>query len=435
MRAVTPGARPTPSPTTPTAPPAPTAPTTRATQARPTAPTSPSTPASRSTAQAPSGDLPATLALAPLGEPLDGVRRIAVLRGGGLGDLLFASPALEALAARYPDAEITLLGTELHRDLLHGRPGPVDDVEVLPVAEGVREHPGEVQVPLDDFVARMRARRFDLAVQVHGGGRYSNPFLLALGARCTVGLRSEDAVPVDRAVPYRYYQHEVLRALEVVGLVGAAPVVLEPVVRVRPDERAWGHEVRRCLRGPVVVLHPGATDPRRRWPVEKFAELARRCAAAGGRVVVVGDGGDVEVAEEVAAASGGAATSLAGTLTLGELVGLLSVAAVVVGDDSGPRHLAQAVGCPTVGIYWVGNLVNAGPLSRGDHRVHLGWTTVCPTCGASQVAPDDARCDHDPSFVDGVGVDEVAAEALDLLARETTSSSTPSQRSRNASSP
>lgn len=383
----------------------------------------------------PATDPTAPVALAPLGAPVSDVRRIAVLRGGGLGDLLFASPALEALAARYPEAQITLLGTELHRELLRGRPGPVGAVEILPVAEGVRERPGQVEVPLDDFVARMRAERFDLAVQVHGGGRYSNPFLLALGARCTIGLRSEDAVAVDRAVPYRYYQHEVLRALEVVGLVGAAPAVLEPVVRVRPEERTWARELRRSLRGPVVVLHPGATDARRRWPVEKFAELARRCAAAGGRVVVVGDGGDVEVAEQVAAASGGAATSLAGTLTLPDLVGLLSVAAVLVGNDSGPRHLAQAVGCPTVGIYWVGNLVNAGPLTRADHRVHLGWTTVCPTCGASQVAPADARCDHDPSFVDGVGVEEVAAEALDLLARETTSSSTSSQRARKVPSP
>ena len=381
---------------------------------------------------------PGDHATALLGRPgprLDDVRRIAVLRGGGLGDLLFASPALEALAATYPEAEIMLLGTELHDELLSGRPGPVDSVEPLPVAEGVRERPGPQEVPLDDFVERVRGLDLDLAVQVHGGGRYSNPFLLALGARRTIGLRTPDAAALDLEIPYRYYQHEMLRALEVVGLVGAVPVTLEPVVRVLDRERAWGCELRRALDGPLVVLHPGATDPRRRWPVESFARLARGCATAGARVVVVGDGNDVALAEEVAARSGGAATSLAGTLTLSELVGLLSVAAVLVGNDSGPRHLAQAVGCPTVGVYWVGNLVNAGPLTRARHRVHLGWTTVCPVCGASQVAPGDDRCAHDPSFVSGVTVDEVVAETLDLLGRETTSSSTASHLSRNASRP
>ena len=381
---------------------------------------------------------PGDHAAALLGRPgprLDDVRRIAVLRGGGLGDLLFASPALEALAATYPEAEITLLGTELHSELLTGRPGPVARVEPLPVAEGVRERPGPREVPLDDFLRRVRGLDLDLAVQVHGGGRYSNPFLLDVGARRTIGLRTPDAAALDLEVPYRYYQHEMLRALEVVGLVGAEPVVLEPVVRVLDHERAWGRELQRALDGPVVVLHPGATDPRRRWPVESFAQLARRCADAGARVVVVGDGSDVALADQVVALSGGAATSLAGTLTLPELVGLLSVAAVLVGDDSGPRHLAQAVGCATVGVYWVGNLVNAGPLSRSRHRVHLGWTTVCSVCGASQVAPGDERCPHDPSFVAGVTVDEVAAETLDLLERETTSSSTESHLSRKASRP
>ena len=116
----------------------------------------------------------------PVLERFPSVARIAVLRGGGLGDLMFALPAVEALAAAYPDAEITLLGTPLHAALLAGRPGPVHRVEVLPFAPGVRPGPEDPDA-LAAFFASQQARSYDLAVQVHGGGRNSNPFLLQLG--------------------------------------------------------------------------------------------------------------------------------------------------------------------------------------------------------------------------------------------------------------
>lgn len=53
----------------------------------------------------------------------------------------------------------------------------------------------------------------------------------------------------------------------------------------------------------------------------------------------------------------------------------------MVGNDSGPRHLAQAVGTPTVGVYWIGNVINAGAIGRTLHRVHFSWVSQCPVCG------------------------------------------------------
>ncbi len=221
----------------------------------------------------------------PVLEKFDAVSRIVVLRGGGLGDLIFAIPAMAALRAAYPDAAITLLGTPIHKALLAAVKSPVDEVCVLPFSEGVR--PGsEDPAELDAFFEEMRARRFDLAVQVHGGGRYSNPFLLRLGARHTVGTRTADAASLERTVPYLYYQHEPLRAVEVAGFAGAFPVDLE--ARLEPVEGLrQGAAVTDDDGGqPLVVIHPGATDPRRRWPAERFAELAATCAADGCRVVI-----------------------------------------------------------------------------------------------------------------------------------------------------
>jgi ADP-heptose:LPS heptosyltransferase len=356
----------------------------------------------------------------------DDVLKIAVLRGGGLGDLLFALPAVDALAAAYPQAEIVLLGTKLHHALLTDRPGSVARVEVLPHTNGVNSADGTTDdIETASFLRRMSGERFDLACQLHGGGRFSNPFVRGLHARHSVGTATPDAELLDRTLPYLYYQHEVVRWLETVSLAGAVPVRAEPHITVTAEERARGRALVGSSLDGLMVIHPGATDPRRRWPAQHFSEIARRAAADGMRVVLVGDGDDADlasrIAEDAAAAAGGAAggaiLSLAGRLSLSELVGVLSGADVFVGNDSGPRHLAQAVGAPTVAVFWVGNLINGGPLSRAEHRVQLSWTTHCPVCGrdCTQVGWTSERCEHDVSFVHDVTVDAVYDDVMALL--------------------
>ncbi|HEY1158347.1 MAG TPA: glycosyltransferase family 9 protein, partial [Arthrobacter sp.] len=279
------------------------------------------------------------MGVGPVLEKFADVSSIVVLRGGGLGDLIFAIPAMAALKAAYPGTSLTLLGTPIHQALLDAVTGPVDEVRVLPFAEGVR--PGEENAEeLDRFFAEMRGRNFDLAVQLHGGGRYSNPFLLRLGARHTVGTRTSDAASLERTIPYLYYQHEPLRALEVAGFAGAYPVDLE--ARLAPAGRAALQEGQDDDGRPLVVIHPGATDTRRRWPAERFAELAAACAGDGCRVVIVGDGSEQELAERISGlASSAAVSSVAGALDMAGLVALLARADAVVANDSGPRHLAQ----------------------------------------------------------------------------------------------
>jgi hypothetical protein len=168
-------------------------------------------------------------------------------------------------------------------------------------------------------------------------------------------------------------------------------------------------------------MHPGATDPRRRWPVEQFAELAAACAADGFRVVVAGDESEQELAARVVElAASGPVRSAAGELDMAGLVALLGSAAVVVGNDSGPRHLAQALGVPTVGIFWAGNVINAGALGRSLHRIHASWVTACPTCGidVTQVGWTAPRCAHNDSVVAGVAVRDVHEDVRSLAATD-----------------
>src|SRR5215218_7373516 len=355
---------------------------------------------------------------------VQGVGKLVVLRANSIGDYLVSLPAIEALRAAYPAAELVLLGADWHAGFLAGRPGPVDRCLPVPPTAGVRDdRPPSPPATVDRFFDHMRAERFDLAVQLQGGGCHSNPFVCRLGARVTAGSRAPDAPPLDRSVPYAGYQHEIHRFLEVVGLVGATPVTLEPRLRVTADDRDQAAAALAADDRPLVVLHPGANDPRRRWPVERLAVVGSELARKGARLAVVGTAADQRLVGQLLASLDGNAADLAGRLGLGGLAGLLEQATLLVGNDSGPRHLAAAVGTATVAVYWGVHLGSYGPLYRARHRAPTSWRLHCPVCGADGLQ-EDCRSSHEASFVGDVPVDEVLAEALDLLATETARAST-----------
>jgi ADP-heptose:LPS heptosyltransferase len=349
---------------------------------------------------------------------VEGVQKLAVLRANAIGDYLVSLPAIVALRAAYPAAELVLLGAGWHVGFLAGRPGPVDRCLPVPPTVGVRDdRPPSPPGAVESFFARMRAERFDLAVQLQGGGRHSNPFVRRLGARVTAGSRAPDAPPLDRTVPYTGHQHEIHRFLEVAAVVGAAPVTLEPRLAVTDADRA---EAAAVLAGdrPLVVLHPGANDPRRRWPVERLAVVGSELARKGARLAVVGTAAEQPLVDRLLDGLDGDAADLAGQLGLGGLAGLLEQTTLLVGNDSGPRHLAAAVGTATVAIHWGVSLGTYGPLYRARHRTPTSWRLHCPVCGANGLR-EDCRPSHQASFVADVTVEEVLAEALDLLATET----------------
>jgi ADP-heptose:LPS heptosyltransferase len=346
--------------------------------------------------------------------PEPAVERIAVLRANALGDFVFALPALDALRAAYPAAEITLLGRPLHADLLRSRPSPVDRVVVVPEADGIPE-PTSVardREAVERFFDEQRHERYDIAVQMHGGGRTSNPFVLRLGARLTAGARTPDAAPLDRWLRYVYFQPEIARNVEVAALVGASAAITPPVLRVTGDDRRAADEALAGDGAGLVVLHPGATAGRRRWPAERFAAVGDLLARDGARVAVTGSEAERGLVEEVAGAMAAPATPLL-DLSLRALVGVLERALVVVANDTGPLHVAGAVGTPTVGIYWGGNLVNGAPPWRARHRPLASFRVHCPVCGADCM---HETCEHDASFVADVPVVDVAEAARDLLA-------------------
>lgn len=356
----------------------------------------------------------------PGSDLVENVHKIAVLRAGGLGDLIFTLPALGALRETYPDAEITLLGGPLQTELLCGRPEPTAYAITVPPSRGVNGPDtgvDEDEEELERFFTRMREERFDLALQMHGGGGYSNPFVRKLGARVTAGAQAAGAPPLDRTVPYIYFQSEILRFLEIAGLVGARTANLEPRLLVTDGDLVEARDSVPQVQGPpLVALHPGAGDKRRRWPPEKFSLVGDALAMAGARVAVVGVEEDHALISAIVEGMNREALNLCGQLSLRGLAGLLSRCEVVVSNDSGPLHLAGAVGAATVGIYWGPNLITANPPTRARHRPVLSWRHECPVCGATLF---DNDCGHTASVVADVPTKEVTNFALDLLASKT----------------
>lgn len=166
---------------------------------------------------------------------------------------------------------------------------------------------------------------------------------------------------------------------------------------------------------PLVLLQPGSSDPRRCWPAGRFAALGDALAAAGAFIAVNGTAQEAGLVRRIVDGMRHPALNLAGKLGLGGLCGVLERSALVVSNDTGPLHLALAIGTPAVGIFWHTNLVDGAPLRPGLLRAAVSAQVRCTVCGADNRG---SRCPHQESFVDDISVDEVLGLALSQLRRQ-----------------
>jgi ADP-heptose:LPS heptosyltransferase len=268
--------------------------------------------------------------------------RVLVVRPDGLGDVVLLGPAIRAIAARAP---VTLLcgpsGAEIARRL----PG-VDDVlvESLPWIDADPEPVRREQIELlVDVLSRHRFAEAIIFTSFH-----QSPLPTALVARLAgiprVGAISEDypgaLLDVRHHVPDDL--HEVERSLSLAAAMGY-PLPTGDDARLRvTDAPVRG-------RGPVVV-HPGASVAARTWAPTRWSALVRAVVESGRRVVVTGGESEAELASAVAAA-GGPSARVAVTRDLSALLAALAAADAVVVGNTGPAHLAAALGTPVVSLF------------------------------------------------------------------------------------
>ncbi|WP_040776012.1 glycosyltransferase family 9 protein [Nocardia pneumoniae] len=270
---------------------------------------------------------------------------ILVLRALGLGDLLTIVPALRGLKNAYPNHRVVLAAPEGLRDLVD----LIDAVDELLPTAGLGALQWQGTPPR-------------LAVNLHGRGPESIRDLLAVGPDTVLTHRHPD-FPDLPGLDWRDDMHEVdrwCRLLECGGIAADRTALLLPAPpRPAPESN-------------VVVIHPGAAYPARRWPSERFARVARELTADGHRVVITGTRGEIPLANAVAERAGLPPSAVyAGRTDLAELAALVADAALVVCGDTGVGHLATAFGTPSVLLFGPTPPDRWGPPAAVKHHVAL----------------------------------------------------------------
>ncbi|MDQ4042382.1 MAG: glycosyltransferase family 9 protein [Actinomycetota bacterium] len=299
------------------------------------------------------------------------VQKLVVFRGLYLGDLVAATGALRALRRGYPRAEITLVSlswaTALSPHLAH-----VDRLLPYPGVPGLDG--GEDKGDLEELLERVRAEKFDLAVNLHGRGPISTRLVARFGARRVAGFANEESPALDIEVPWDAEAHESRKLLLLAEKAGGAPAGPDPELHVRAedDERAHSLLPARLRRRPLVLVHPGASVPEKRWSEESFGRVAEGLARRGYAVAVTGSAEEKELTHQVSEKVTGS-LDLGGKTDLSTLIALVAWANVVVSNDTGPAHLAYALRTPSVILFGPTTDVERwGPLDRRLHTVLRG---------------------------------------------------------------
>lgn len=266
---------------------------------------------------------------------------VLVLRALGLGDLLTGVPALRGLRRAYPSARIVLATPKPLAPLVTFS-GAVD--EVVPTA-GL----GELRWP---------GPPPDVAVNLHGRGPESITDLLTTKPKSLVSHRNPK-FPAVSGPPWRDELHEVDRWC---ALLGTAAIACDT------DDLAIARPPGYPRRDDVVVIHPGAAAPSRRWPADRFAAVAAALADAGYRVVVTGSGAEEPLAATVAEYAGlDESAVLAGKLDILGMVALISDCQLLVCGDTGVGHIATSTGTPSVLLFGPTPPSRWGPRGAGRH--------------------------------------------------------------------
>jgi ADP-heptose:LPS heptosyltransferase len=303
-------------------------------------------------------------------------RALLVAAGGGIGDTLFAGVVAQALRMRYAAVDAVVLPA--HVALAAHIPALE---RVIPIGAPLEAHYAAAVVTWATAKTALLPWRARIPVRVGQARRlYSALFTERVVVRSELG-------------DHRTHWSEIL--LDYARALGCDLPGALPQFAVRDDER---HEAAALLRvhdvaGSYYLLHPtrGLSAQRSRWPLEGFVALARRLVARDGvRILVTGSPEDAALAEAIADGAGRGVTTIAGSTTIGTFAALAERASAVVAMDSGPMHVAAAVGAPTVGIFALQSDEPDRWAPKGARTAVVRPTYGCPPGHRKETCPDFA---------------------------------------------
>lgn len=350
------------------------------------------------------------------------VKSIALVKFWGMGSIVLMTPAIALLREKYPEATITFVTQAANRGVV-GLLAGIDAVLTLEVGRG----PVAFLRSLAGLVSAVRARRFDLWIDFEFLTRFSALLTGVSGAKVTAGFHAPE---VDRGnfhhvrMPFSNYWH-ISDNFCALASGDLEPVsFVRPLQAIRPEEAACKRLAAKLAAAglapgePYVILNPNAGELalERRWSTDNFARLADELAAVfPGKLVVIGASDEVGYVDRMARAvkRQDRFVNLAGQTDLPELVALFAGARLMVSNDTGPLHLASAVGTPTVAIFGPETPTLFGP--RGpQHRVVYRNLACSPCLNIYNGRSVNCRFDT-PICVTGITVGEVLQAARQQL--------------------
>ncbi len=333
-------------------------------------------------------------------------KKILLIKLSALGDVVHTIPVLNKLRRRYPNARIDWLVTPGIAELLRHNPAINNVIEFLRDEWSEPWRPA-AYVNTARLIAQLRAAEYDLVIDLQGQLR-SAMFAFTSGAPVRIGLdkpRADAFTSLPRVIPQEARKHAWKGAREGSWLAYTDTIPL-PTLDIHPVERYLGIGPMLGLdKGPadfsfpippeatvridglldyyeigkanIAIVAPGTVWETKQWRPDAFAEVARHLLQQQRAVLLIGSQGERGRCEEVVRLAPGV-VNLAGETALSELAALMSRATICVTNDSGPMHLAVALGRPVVSVFGPTDPVWAGPYRQPDSVVRAG--VACSPC-------------------------------------------------------
>lgn len=303
-------------------------------------------------------------------------RRICLIKPSALGDIVQSLPVLSVLRDRFPHAHIAWVVNQSYAPLLDHHPYLN---EVIPIDRGAWKKGW-----LTGIISSMetwkllRQRRFDLTIDLQGLLR-SGLLTLATRARVRIGLASarEGArwTYTHHVSDVRETEHAIDRYWRVAEALGLGRQPKRFLFPLQQEAESWATQLTEKLPRPTIAVSVGSRWVTKRWPPGHFHVLLRRAARFGGSVLFVGAPEEAELADRAAHGLPFAVRNVAGQTTLPQLTSLLRRADVMLSNDTGPLHLAAALGVPIVAPYTCTQVRRNGPYGQESRAVET--TVAC----------------------------------------------------------
>lgn len=307
-------------------------------------------------------------------------KRILVVKLDHLGDVLLATPVFSNLRQAYPDAELHALTGAWSRIVLERHP---DVSKVWEYNSPVFSRTAEPTSLRQTFrlYRELRRQKYDLIVELRSDWRIICFALL----RVTPKRLNRASLQVANKLGFAQFTgtHETTRNLDVLRKADIPTSIQTTTFSVTAEDQKWASNFLATLQinkePPLVAIHPGSPIPLKRWAPERYAELADwLIAQKRAKILFVGVKDEIPIITEIQRLMRVEAINIAGKTTLTQLASILHTCNVFIGNDSGPMHLAAAVGTQTIGLYGPGDPTRFGPV--GTKCRTLQRKTDCPPC-------------------------------------------------------